>query len=230
MKIRSLHSWNLTYRDAADLQARLAPRIIRKGGPARLRTVAGADVSYDKGSDLFFAVVLLLEAKTMTVLEEERASGKSPFPYIPGLLSFREAPLLLRAFRKIRARPDLVLIDGQGIAHPRGFGLASHLGLLLDIPTVGCAKSVLVGEFDEPGIEAGDFSKMVYQRKVVGAALRTRRGVCPIYVSPGHKIGLTPSLRHVLSCGRGYRLPEPTRLAHHAVNRYRLEQRGRGNR
>jgi len=223
MKTRSTHRWDLSYDRAVALQQRLAPRLLLRGGPARPRLVAGADLSYDRRGGMFYAVVLLLDAGTMEIVEESRASGKSAFPYIPGLLSFREGPLLVRAFRALRRRPDVVLFDGQGIAHPRFFGLASHVGLLLDLPSIGCAKSVLVGAFDEPERRRGARSTMRYRGRTVGAALTTRDGVRPLYVSPGHRIGLAAAIRIVLACGRGYRLPEPTRLAHLAVNRFRCE-------
>ncbi|MBN1824899.1 MAG: endonuclease V [Candidatus Eisenbacteria bacterium] len=224
MRFRSLHRWDLSYRRAIRLQEELAPRLVLRGGPRRPRLVAGADVSYDRGSDLFFAVVLLLDGATLEPVEESRAHGRSPFPYIPGLLSFREAPLLLDAFRKLKGTPDLVLFDGQGIAHPRGFGLASHVGLILDLPAVGCAKTLLIGEHDEPGPRRGDSAPLRHNGRTVGAALRTRDGVKPVYVSPGHRIGTARALEAVLRCGAGRRLPEPTRLAHHAVNRFRKER------
>lgn len=227
MRVTPIHRWDLSYRRAAAVQEELAPRVLRRGGPRRFRLVAGADISYEKKDDRFFAAVLVLDGATMEVIEEARSSGPSAFPYIPGLLSFREAPLLLRAFRKIRNVPDLVLFDGQGIAHPRRLGLASHLGLILDLPSVGCAKSVLVGEHHEPGRMRGAHAPMVHDGEVVGSALRTKNGVKPVYVSIGHKIGLAAARRAVLASGRGYRLPEPTRLAHLAVGRFRREE-GRG--
>ncbi len=227
MEIRQIHRWNLSYRRAAEMQARLAPRLVIRGGPRRPTTVAGADISYEKKSDRFFATVLLLDYNTMEVIEERRASGKSDFPYIPGLLSFREAPLLIRAFRKLKGKPDVILFDGQGIAHPRRFGLAAHMGLILGRPSIGVAKSVLVGTFEEPGAARGNHTPMRHAGETVGSALRTRDRVKPVYVSPGHEVGHAAARRIVLACGRGYRLPEPTRLAHHAVNRFRLEMRGR---
>ncbi|MFH1278109.1 MAG: deoxyribonuclease V [Candidatus Eisenbacteria bacterium] len=227
MRVTPIHRWDLTYRRAAALQAELAPRVVRRGGPRKPRLVAGADISYEKKTDRFFAVVLVLRGETMEVVEEARATGVSGFPYIPGLLSFREAPLLISAFRKIRSAPDLVLFDGQGIAHPRRFGLASHLGLILDLPSVGCAKSVLVGNHEEPGRRRGAHAPMVHEGETVGSALRTRDGVKPVYVSVGHKTGLAAARRAVLACGRGYRIPEPTRLAHLAVNRFRREENDR---
>ena len=145
------------------------------------------------------------------------------FPYVPGLLSFREAPLTLAACEKLTLTPDLILVDGQGIAHPRRLGLACHLGLFLNMPTIGCAKSRLCGSHEMPGVEAGSYAEVIDKGEVIGAALRTRSGVKPVYVSIGHKIDLPAAIHWVLECCRGYRLPEPTRLAHLAATG-RLEQ------
>jgi len=203
----------------------LRDRLVLKGGPRRVRLVAGADLSYAKWSDRFFAAVVVLELAGLQVVEEVTLEGKSPFPYIPGLLSFREGPLLMRAFRRLKSRPDLVLFDGHGIAHMRGFGIASHLGLLLDLPSIGCGKTRLVGEHDEPGEKFGDQTPLVHKRRRVGAVVRTREKVKPIHVSPGHRIGIEPAVRWVLSCCGGYRLPEPTRQAHLLSNRARVAAR-----
>jgi deoxyribonuclease V len=225
MRVRSLHRWDLSYRKAAALQAALAPRIVLRGGPRSPKLVAGGDLAYDRASDRLFAVVLVLDGSTLAIVEEARAEGRSRFPYVPGLLSFREAPLLLAAVQRLRSpSPDLFLLDGQGTAHPRGFGLASHVGLILGIPTIGCAKSLLVGEHEEPGPGAGEHAPLVYRGRVVGSALRTREGVRPIYVSPGHRVGHAAARRLVLSCCRGFRIPEPTRLAHIRVEKYRRER------
>jgi deoxyribonuclease V len=155
------------------------------------------------------------------VVEEAVAWGHVSFPYIPGLLSFREAPILLKAFKKLRHTPDIVIFDSQGIAHPRGLGLASHMGLLLDTPSIGCAKSRLVGTFKEPGTRAGARSPLKHEGKHIGTVLRTRDGVKPVFVSPGHKIDMRGAVRWVLKCCKGYRLPEPTRAAHHLSNKAR---------
>jgi deoxyribonuclease V len=212
-----------TYAGAVAQQERLRGRLLLRGGPRRVRLVAGADISHDRGSDRFHAAVVLLALPGLETVEEATAEGESPFPYVPGLLSFREGPLLLRAFRKLRRRPDLLLFDGHGIAHPRGIGIASHLGLLLDLPSVGCGKSLLVGEFEPPGPRRGDWSPLRFGGRRVGAALRTRAGVKPLFVSPGHLIGNAAALRWVLRCGEGYRLPAPVRRAHLLANRLRRE-------
>jgi len=215
------HRWPTNYKDAVALQDKLRDRLVTRGAPKGVRLVAGVDVSYDKGSELYHAGVVVLSYPGLEFVEEAWASGESFFPYIPGLLSFREGPISLAAFKKLRNRPDLVIFDGQGFAHPRGFGLACHICLLLDIPSIRCAKSVLVGEYREPGKRRGSSSALVYKGETVGRALRTRDGVKPVYVSVGHRMTLEPACAFVLGCARGYRLPEPTRLAHLLVNRVR---------
>jgi len=227
MKTRELHRWDVTYREAVAIQEELRGRLILRadGLPDPLRTVAGADISYDRGSDLFFAAVVLMNYPELTLLEEATFSARVSFPYIPGLLSFREGPPLIAAFAKLNQPPDLILFDGQGIAHPRGIGLASHLGLILDRPAIGCAKSRLVGTHEPVGEKRGEWTELTHQEKKVGAVLRTRDRVKPIFVSPGHRVGLERSIALVLACCRGYRIPEPTRRAHRTVNRLRMEHR-----
>ncbi len=188
-------------------------RLVIRDGPRAPRLVAGADVAYDKASGRCFAAVVVMRPPGMEVVETARAVGATSFPYVPGLLTFREGPVLLEAFAGLRIRPDLVIFDGQGIAHPRRFGLASHMGYLLDIPSVGCAKSILVGEHPPLGPEAGSVAWMVHKGERVGAALRTRDNVRPVYVSPGHRVGFRPAIRLVLSVVTKFRVPEPTRIA-----------------
>ena len=225
MLIRNLHTWDVTTRDAVALQQEFRNLLTFDDGhlPQPIRTVAGADISYTKGSDLFFAVVLVMTFPAMDVIEEASFCARVTFPYIPGLLSFREGPPLLEAFAKIKHIPDVVIFDGQGISHPRGMGLASHLGLFLDVPTIGCAKKRLVGTHEEVGLQAGSVADLRLDKETVGAAVRTKTNVRPVYISPGHKIGLGKAVSVALSCCRGYRLPEPVRRAHLAVNRLRLE-------
>jgi len=227
MKTRELHRWDVTYREAVAIQEELRGRLILRadGLPDPLRTVAGADISYDRGSDLFFAAVVLMNYPELTLLEEATFSARVSFPYIPGLLSFREGPPLIAAFAKLNQPPDLILFDGQGIAHPRGIGLASHLGLILDRPAIGCAKSRLVGTHEPVGEKRGEWTELTHQEKKVGAVLRTRDRVKPIFVSPGHRVDLERAMALVLACCRGYRIPEPTRRAHRTVNRLRMEHR-----
>jgi deoxyribonuclease V len=224
MKARQIHRWDVTYREAAALQEGLRAKLILTddGLPDPIRIVAGADISYDRGSDLFHAAVVLMRYPALTPIAEATFSARVSFPYIPGLLSFREGPPLLAAFEKLARTPDLVLFDGQGIAHPRGLGLASHLGLLLDVPSIGCAKSILVGTHGEVGDEKGEWTDLLYRERRVGAALRTRERVRPVYISQGHRISLERSVAMALGCCRGYRIPEPVRQAHLAVNRLRV--------
>jgi len=224
LRFRLLHSWDVTYEEALSIQNTLKKQLIIhdgiKVGP--IHTIAGADISYGRNSDLFFAAVVLLSYPNLDLIEEVHAVGRVSFPYIPGLLSFREGPVLLKAFENLQRRPDLVMFDGQGIAHPRGIGLAAHLGLFLDIPAIGCAKSRLCGEHREPGLLPGDHEDLLHQGQVIGSVLRTKPRVHPVFVSPGHRISLESSRKVTLKCCRGYRLPEPIRQAHLAVNRLRM--------
>lgn len=228
MRVRNLHSWNVDYKGAKRLQEELSERLILRddGLPEDIKIIGGADISYSRKENLFFAAVILLEFSTMDIIEVSSVIEKADFPYIPGLLTFREGPALLRAFKKIQRIPDVVLFDGQGIAHPRGIGLASHVGLFLDIPTIGCAKKRLVGSFTDIDGERGNYAPLIYKENVVGAVLRTKRNVKPVFVSQGHKIGLNQAINISLASSRGYRLPEPTRKAHLTVNKLRLEHRG----
>ena len=226
MKIEPLHGWNIGYERARAIQNDLRARLVlhSKDIPRRIQTIAGADISYSKGSDTFFAAVVILDFPTMKIIEQASSSGTADFPYIPGLLTFREGPVLLEAFRKLRLSPDIIIFDGQGIAHPRGIGLASHMGLFLDTPSIGCGKTRLVGSYDEPGNKPGDYSPLVHNGEIMGAVLRTKRNVKPVFVSQGHKIGLKKAIGITLSSCRGYRLPEPTRKAHFAAGEIRLRQ------
>ena len=179
----------------------------------------GTGQERQKKSYLFFASVIVFELQTMQRVEAVTASGKVDFPYIPGLLSFRESPILLKAITKIKSEPDAIILDAQGIAHPRGIGLASHIGLILDKPSIGCAKTRLIGEYKEVGEEVGNYTLLKAKEKTVGAVLRTRKNVKPVFISPGHKIDLNTSIDLVLKCCRGYRLPEPIRQAHNLVKK-----------
>lgn len=219
MKYLKLHPWNVGHKEAVEIQERLKKSIVLKSVVKNPVLIAGADVSYTKESEIFYASVVVFKLQTMERVEEVTASGKVSFPYIPGLLSFRESPILLKAFAKIKTEPDVVILDAQGTAHPRGIGLASHIGLLLDKPSIGCAKTRLIGEYNEVGGEVGCHSPLMIKEKIVGAVLRTRKNVKPVFVSPGHKIDLNISIDLVLKSCRGYRLPEPIRQAHNLVKR-----------
>ncbi|MFQ5965370.1 MAG: deoxyribonuclease V [Candidatus Scalinduaceae bacterium] len=221
MKYLKLHSWNVNYKEAVNIQERLKKSVILKSPFKKLngKLIGGADVSYNKVSDRFYAGVVVFELQSMRKIEETTASGKVDFPYIPGLLSFRESPILLKAFSKVKKEPDIIILDAQGIAHPRGVGLASHMGLLLNKPSIGCAKTRLIGTYNEVGEEVGCFSQLKIDGKIVGVVLRTRKNVKPVFVSPGHKIDLATSIDIVQKSCSGYRLPEPTRQAHNLVNK-----------
>ncbi len=224
MNVPDLHDWEMSSGDAVALQKRLAGQVVRRNElPDPVSTVAGVDVSYEKHGHLFFAGVVVLALPSLEVIEEARAVGESNCPYVPGLLSFRELPIVIEAFRRVHAVPDAVLVDGQGLAHPRGLGMACHLGLWLGLPTVGCAKSRLCGTHPEPGRLRGDSVPLVLHDEPVGAVLTTRNNVKPLYVSPGHLVDIPAAVSLVLSCCTRYRMPEPTRLAHHLTNRLRKE-------
>lgn len=217
VKIEELHNWQLSPTQASDIQRRLAVQVSRRTEIITPHFIAGVDMSVSKARGTAAAAVVVLDYPQLNMVEVEVVEGKLDFPYIPGLLSFREAPLILDACRKLTITPDLVLVDGQGIAHPRRMGLASHLGLFLDIPTIGCAKSRLCGSHKEPGIEPGRYAEVLEGEEIIGVALRTKVGVKPLYVSIGHKVDLDTAVRWVLECCRDYRLPEPVRLAHLAA-------------
>jgi len=211
-------------KEAVRIQSRLAPRVQTSGSRKTFRTVAGIDVSYNRNDPLLHAGVVVLSCEDLEVLEVSCASGPVTFPYVPGLLSFREIPIVLRAWRRLKIRPDCILCDGQGLAHPRRFGLACHLGLVLDLPAVGCAKSRLLGTYEEPGSSRGSRSPLWDCGEQIGAVVRTQDGVSPVFVSVGHKISLARAVDLVLSSCRRFRLPEPIRAAHRRVNeRRRLE-------
>lgn len=216
MRVRSRHPLDVGVAEARRWQERLRGEVReeRRLDLARLRTVAGTDISYLRERRLALGAAVLMAYPSLEVLEVATSAVEVTFPYVPGLLSFRELPALIPALESLRRAPELIFVDGQGLAHPRGFGLACHLGVLTGIPTVGCAKSRLVGEAAEPGPEVGDWEPLVYENRVVGAVLRTRVGVKPLYVSVGHKVDLAAALEAVLSCLRGRRLPEPQRRAH----------------
>jgi len=224
MRIVYSHSFALTPEEAVRLQQELAAKIVSAGGPdpAEVRFVAGADASYAKGGGTISAAVVVLKVPELSIVERAWAELAVGFPYIPGLLTFREGPALLEAFGKIRAKPDVILFDGQGIAHPRGLGIASHIGLLLETPSIGVAKRLLVGQADEPGEKKGSIRPIRKNGEVIGMAVRTKDRVRPVYVSVGHRIDLERAVALVLKTARGYRLPEPTRAAHRYANEIRV--------
>ena len=217
MKVHHLHSWQASVSQAFDIQRELAARVSRDSEIDKPRLIAGVDISVSCPRSVATSAVVVMDYPALELVEMKTANGKLNFPYIPGLLSFRESPLALAAFERLTATPDLILVDGQGMAHPRRLGLASHLGLLLDTPAIGCAKSRLCGSYEEPGVIPGSYTDLVDNGEVIGAVLRTKTATKPLYVSIGHKVDLEAAVDWVLACCRGYRISEPLRLAHLAA-------------
>jgi deoxyribonuclease V len=249
--MKSLHSLGVTPEQAIRIQENLRHRIILKKTFSRVRTIGGGDVSYQKEGDFLFGAVVVLSFPQMETLDVATGRGKVSFPYLPGLLTFREGPILIKTFHKLRIRPDIMIFDGQGIAHPRGIGLATHLGIWFNLPSIGCAKTPLLGESVAPGPSKGSFELILRLRQSmpfrtaakaplsinpehtpgsrpgiaegliqkdgqeVGVVLRTKDRVRPVFVSPGHCIDLPTSIRIILECCQGFRIPEPLRRAHH---------------
>ena len=203
-----------------ELQRVLSRKVIAEGEP-EVRFIAGVDVSVSRGEDVGYAAVVVVSYPELEVVEVSSSSLEIPMPYVPGLLSFRESPIIMKAFENLKIEPDLIMVDGQGIAHPRRFGIASHLGVLFDKPSIGVAKTKLVGVYEDPDVDAGSFTFLYDGDEVIGAVVRTRSKVKPVFVSVGHKVSLEFAVKMTLNCCRGYRLPEPTRLAHIEVNRVR---------
>ena len=231
MKALRLHGWNVTPREAVRIQLRLRERVELQDRLPRIATVAGTDVALDLGRGRAIAGVIVYRFPEMEEIERVWAERRLTFPYVPGLLSFREIPVLLKALARVRFAPDVIFCDGQGYAHPRRFGIACHLGVLLDCPTIGCAKSILVGTAEGPGRKAGAWTPLVDRGEVVGAALRTRETVKPVYISQGHRISLGRAVELARAVSDGFRIPKPTREADHfveAVKRGESKQRRRG--
>lgn len=214
MKIRQLHPWDLTPKEAMALQSRLAGDIVCHDDFGPIARVAGVDVGFEDDGATTRAAVAVLGFPSLQLDTSAIARMPTRFPYVPGLLSFREVPAVLAAMQQLDVLPDLLLCDGQGIAHPRRLGIASHLGLLLDIPAIGVAKTRLIGKHGEVPDERGAWVPLKDGSETIGAVLRTRTGVKPLYVSPGHRIGLESSIAWVMACLTRYRLPETTRWAH----------------
>ncbi|MCK9529656.1 MAG: deoxyribonuclease V [Gammaproteobacteria bacterium] len=208
------HPWDMTPREAVALQRELAPRVQRTGRLDAVRCVAGVDVGYEQGGAVTRAAVAVLDFPGLGLREQVVARAPTHFPYVPGLLSFREIPAVLEAFAVLESTPDLVLCDGQGLAHPRRFGLACHLGVLLDVATIGAAKSRLLGEHAEVPPQRGAWVPLMDMGEVIGAVLRTRTNTRPLFVSIGHALDLEEAIHWTLACTPRYRLPETTRAAH----------------
>lgn len=229
MDYRSLHPWDVSPSEAVAIQRSLRSQLILDHAPEEVEKIAGVDVSYTRGSNRLYAAVVLLDLSqsvsdrkaSFPIIETAVASLEVDFSYIPGLLSFREIPVILKAWERLKRRPDCLVCDGQGVAHPRRMGLAAHLGLTVDLPAVGCGKTRLIGEYREPGPDRGDFSPLVDRNEVVGAVLRTRAGVKSVFISEGHRMTLRRALEIILVSQTRYRLPEPIRMAHRLVNEAR---------
>ncbi|MFQ5839523.1 MAG: endonuclease V [Candidatus Methylomirabilales bacterium] len=220
-KVLRLHQWTVSLREAIQIQNSLRGRLTFSPRPLRIRTVAGVDVSYTRGSSTLYAAVVVMRLHDLTIVETASITARATFPYVPGLLSFREAPAILAAYARLRRAPDCVLCDGQGLAHPRRFGLACHLGLLTARPAVGCAKSRLVGVYREPDVVRGSATSLVADGEVIGLVLRTKTRVAPVFLSAGYRIGLAQARHLLLALDGGCRLPEPIRQAHLLVNALR---------
>ena len=212
--MKPLHSWNVSVAEAIRIQEDLRNRVILEKTFSKVRTVGGGDVAYSKNTNVLFGAIVVLSFPKMETLDIATAEGNNFFPYIPGLLSFREGPILIQTFQKLKVKPDVMIYDGQGIAHPRGFGLASHMGLWFDLPSIGCAKTPLLDEFVSPGPSKGSFELIRREGKGVGAVLRTKEKVKPLFVSPGHRIDLLTSIQLTLKTCQRFRIPEPLRRAH----------------
>jgi deoxyribonuclease V len=213
MKIKRQHHWPTTVEEAIAIQNQLQPEVITEDQLPEVRYVAGVDMGFEEDYAISRAAVVVLSFPELQLVEQAIARRPTTFPYIPGFLSFREVPAVMDALEKVSTTPDLILCDGQGIAHPRRFGLACHLGVLIDIPTIGVAKSLLIGKHDELPPEKGSWQPLRYKGETVGVVLRSRTGVKPLYVSSGHRISLPTAIDYVLRCTPKYRLPETTRLA-----------------
>jgi deoxyribonuclease V len=211
-RVAITHRWDLSPQEAFALQSELAAQVETQPRLGSVQGVAGIDVSIR--DDVARAAVVVLDIRSLAPIDYAVATRPVTFPYIPGLLAFREGPVVLEALERVNIKPDLLIFDGQGLAHPRRLGIASHIGVLVDLPSIGCAKSRLCGQHEEVGQDVGEYSYLVDMGEIVGAVLRTRQRVKPVYVSIGHRIDLATSIQYLLACGRGYRVPETTRWAH----------------
>jgi deoxyribonuclease V len=218
MKIQRPSHWPTDLQQATTLQKQLSQQVVTKDDFGELKIVAGVDVGFEQGGDVTRAAVALLSFPDLQPLEQAIARRPTSFPYIPGFLSFREIPAVLDALELLQTQPDMLLCDGHGIAHPRRLGIASHLGVLLSMPTIGVGKSILVGRHEELAQERGQWQPLIHKKEVIGAALRTRAGYKPLYISPGHRVSLETTIQIVMQCTPKYRLPETTRRAHNLAS------------
>ncbi|MCR8844067.1 deoxyribonuclease V [Paenibacillus sp. SC116] len=215
----NVHKWNLCEVEAIKIQQELSQKVIKEDFSDQIQYVAGVDVAYSKSNDKLIAAIVILESDSLELVESVVIEDTVQFPYIPGLFSFRELPPIIKAFEKIKTTPQLVVCDGHGLAHPRRFGLASHLGVLYDIPTIGCGKTKLLGHFIEPDQNRGDHSPLVDNNEIIGSVLRTQKSIKPIFVSIGHRVSLKTACEWILRLSPNYRLPETTRQADQIVKK-----------
>jgi len=212
---------NLTPQQAVAIQKELRQQLNLSPLQKEITTIGGADISFNKYSTTVYAGIVVLQFPSLQVVETKAVVDITEFPYIPGLLAFREVPALSKAWDALNIKPDVLVLDGHGIAHPRRMGIATHFGLVMQTPTIGCAKSVLTGKFTEPPIEAGTYTDLIQKNEVIAKVLRTKRNTKPVFVSPGNLISMQQSLDIIMQCVRKYRIPEPTRFAHNFVNEER---------
>ncbi len=224
MKVVSPHPWEVTPAQGKRIQNELRKKVSTTWEPIDVKTVAGVDVGME--GEIAKAAVVVLSYPELSPLDQSLAQVPVTMPYIPGLLAFREAPAILAAYEKLTSEPDLLIFDGQGLAHPRHLGIASHVGVILDVPSIGCAKSRLWGSHNESPNEAGSYAHLYDGEEIIGAVVRTKTGVHPVYISIGHKIDLPTAIQFILSSCRGYRLPEPIRFAHRAAGGEKLKIEG----
>lgn len=217
------HAWDISIPEATRIQKDLRSSVVLRQLDREIKTIAGADISYTRGSDIFSACMIVLSYPDLIEIERSFYRMRVTFPYVPGYLSFREVPALVETYKKLQHKPDVIVMDGQGIAHPRRLGVATHLGLILDTSTIGCAKSLLYGEGGEPAETPGSIAYLHDKKDaaVIGARVRTKKKCKPLIISAGHKITLQESIDIVLNTTRGYRIPEPTRRTHNLVNQFR---------
>lgn len=214
---------HLSPSDAIALQNELRQQIALTSLKKPVATIAGADISFNKFSTTVYAGIVVMQFPSLQVIDKASVTDITEFPYIPGLLAFREVPALAKAWNKLHIKPDVLMLDGHGIAHPRRMGIATHFGVVMQTVTLGCAKSRLAGSFEEPANEPRAYSDLIHRQEVIGKVLRTKKNCKPVFVSPGNLITMEESLDIVLQCIGKYRIPEPTRLAHNYVNEVRLE-------
>ncbi|MBI3536804.1 MAG: deoxyribonuclease V [Chloroflexi bacterium] len=223
MEIPPTHRWDISPTEAIQLQRDLSARVSERDELGAIQSVAGVDVGLEgEKNSIARAAIVVLTFPDLALVESAMARRAVTFPYIPGLLAFREIPVVLDALAQLKTAPDILIVDGQGRAHPRRFGIACHLGVLLDRATIGCAKSILCGHARSPAQKIGAWTRLIDRDEIIGAAVRTRVNVKPVYVSVGNKISLARAVEIILQCGRGYRLPEPTRHAHRVASGFNV--------